>query len=368
MATQTIDPPSGRIDEGLIDVRNSGRPPAPRGFAGKKKEEGRNRPQWVSTVLALGAGVLALVGGYLLFVQEDGTAAAPITVPGLYAAEALPAGTTIDALLSSPDRLVEIKQVPEELIAAAAFQSLDVLEQYRGQRLIDPVLAGDPLTATRFATVSDFDGQSFIDRESGIEAPAGHMRVSVRLPPSRALGGSLAAGDIVGVLASFQAEVDQPNITALLLPAVEVVDVKGDRAQEPESVDALDQGEQISTITLSEFDITLAVTPEESTRLAYAMEYGKITLAVAVEGATIEDDRVADTLQSVLGLEDQIELDPLVDLELDADAEVVEPAQERASRGSTLTDALVGGEDTAGEAGADGAESDETVESEEGSP
>lgn len=366
MATQTVDPPTGRVEEGLIDVRKSGRPPAPpRGFGGKK-DESRNRPQWVSTVLALGAGVLALVGGYLLFVQEDETAVAPVTVATLYAAEDLPAGTTIDALLSSPDRLIEIKQVPEELLPTAGFQSVDVLEQYRGQRLLNPVLAGDPLTATRFATVADFEGQSFIDRQSGIDAPAGHMRVSVRLPPSRALGGSLAAGDTVSVLASFQAQVDQPNITALLLPAVEVVDVKGDRAKEPEDVDALDQGEQISTITLSQFDVTLAVTPQEATQLAYAMEYGKITLAVAVEGATIEDDRVADTLRSVLGLEDQLELDSLDDVDLaaleaeaeDSSAEESE-AEDSVSRGSTLTDAL---------AGSDDAGSDTTEESEEGSP
>lgn len=282
----------------------------------KPDRASRGRPQWVSALLGLIAAGLALAGGWLLLNRETTTDVAPVTQPVLEVARDIPVGTTVDDLIAQGDASLAVRAVPIEFAAPAAISSIEELETLRGQQTLAPIFSGETLTASRFAERTAFEGDAFIDRVTGIEAPEGHLKVSLRLPPSRALAGSLAAGDTVAVLASFNANGDQENITAMLLPAVEVIDVRGDRGLGLEE-DAADEpplpGEEIDNIALTEFDITLAVTPEESTRLAYAVEYGEIMLAVAVEDAEADDVRYADTLETVLGLEDQIELSDLTD-------------------------------------------------------
>lgn len=323
MAIQTAEPPAPAESNRIVDVRNGGRingsRPAKRNpTAPAAKTATSGRPGWMSAALALLAGGLALVGGWMLLQSDSETVEAPPSVVVLYASTDLPAGTTVDAVIDGATSLLEARSVPAEFAVPGSIISIDELESLRGQRLESPIFAGNPVTIARFRPLNDFEGESFIDRLSGIEAPAGHMKVSLRLPPSRALGGSVASGDTVAVLASFKATENINSITTLLLPAVEVIDVKGDRGVAPEGTeDDLDPDAVIDDIAVSEFDITVAVTPQESTRLAYAIENGKILLAVAVDGAAYDDQRVADTLSTLIGrtevegFVEQIELEPL---------------------------------------------------------
>lgn len=355
MAIRTAEPPAPPEPNHVVDVRNGGRingaRPPRRNVAATTQTAKAGRPGWMSAALALLAGGLALIGGWMLLQSDGETTEAPPSVVVLYASTDLPAGTTVDAVIDGATSLLEPRSIPAEFALPGSIISIDELESLRGQRLESPIYAGNPVTLARFRPLNDFEGESFIDRQSGIEAPVGHMKVALRLPPSRALGGSVAAGDTVAVLASFNATENIDSITTLLLPAVEVIDVKGDRGIDPDArSEELDPEVVIDDIAVSEFDITVAVTPQESTRLAYAIEHGKILLAVAVEGASYDDERVADTLTTVIGLtevdglDEQIELDPLPTIE--------EPAVDEADDAIDEEDATEATEATDDEAAA----------------
>lgn len=334
----------------------SSRPGAPRRSTG-------GRPPWMSLALALIAGALALAGGWLLLNNdEEAASAAPMSLV-IQAQVPLAEGLTTEELLSASTDWLTVKSIPEDLVLASTITSIDQLRTLDGQRLATPVLAGETLTTSRFEAITTFEGEAFIDRVAAVDTPEGHLKVAVRLPPNRALAGSLAAGDTVAVLASFNAIGEQENITALLLPAVEVIDVRGNRGGPADDATLNDSdepplpGEEIDDISKTDFDVTIAVTPVEATRLAYAVEYGQIMLAVASEDAADDDIRYADTLNSVLGLEEQIELE---NPNPDATAAEAEEAQDDADTdGESAIDAEASSEDDSeGADDADDADSD----------
>lgn len=337
MATQMAGPEAAADPNTIVDVRG-GRTNGTRQSRGTPRTasttSGGGRPQWVSILLALAAGALALLGGFMLL-RSDTEEAAPVpAVTVLYAETDLPAGTSVDAVIDGSATLLSPRSVPVEFALPGSVTTIGELEPLRGQTLTSPIYAGNPIAIARFSPITDFGGESFIDRQSNIAAPAGHMKLALRLPPSRALGGSIAAGDTVAVLASFKPAGDVVPITTLLLPAVEVIDVKGRRSTAPEDQeDILDPDAAIDDIAVTEFDITVAVTPEESTRLAFAIESGSIILAGSVEGAAYDDPRFADTLTTILGrtstgeIVEQIELDPLPFFEAPIVEETADEAQ-----------------------------------------
>jgi pilus assembly protein CpaB len=208
------------------------------------------RPSWVNlrTVLGLLLFSASLLGGQRIL------AASETSDQMWVAARDLPEG----AVVASGDVELAAVSLPSRLSAAYAGAG----ESLTGTSLTRPVRAGE-LVATAWLAAAP--GTS----------PGRSMTIPVE--PEHAVGGALQPGDRVDVLATF----DAGNVrarTLVLARAVEVLDVV--------ETGALAFGE--NTLV----GITLAVGPEQATRLAFASRTGEIDVA-RVDGPTDRDVRAA---------------------------------------------------------------------------
>jgi len=276
-------------------------------------------------MLAAVAGLLAVAGAFLLVSYlnggDDDVATPAMTVDEetgevvasadetsrqvLVVVETIPRGTSVTELIEAPTVYLSARAVPEQFVAASAITSVAELSELEGFVLSSDALPGEQLLRGRFRDANDFDAtnETFLEAETDIEIPDGHHAVVVSLPAENAFGGNLGRGDKVTVIASFRVsppEAESFEISLVVLNEVVVLN-KDDESEE-------DRGQLSSEFTGSgiaaagDVTLTVAVTPEELTDLTYAMTYGEITLATAVEGLTNEDGpRAVTTLSQVLG-------------------------------------------------------------------
>jgi pilus assembly protein CpaB len=123
------------------------------------------------------------------------------------------------------------------------------------------------------------------------------VQVSAQLTPERAVGGTIAKGDTVGVYLSFdpfdtnKAESDTstpaktPSTTHLEFQKVLVTNVQ--TTNQPVQPDEGNKA-GVEQVTASEYIVTLALTPAQSERFVFATEFGHVWLAN--EPATVSDD------------------------------------------------------------------------------
>ena len=126
--------------------------------------------------------------------------------------------------------------------------------------------------------------------------PADKVQVSATLSAERTVGGTLKAGDTVGVYLSFEpfdtnkpesdttTPAKTPNTTHLEFQHVLVTDVQA--TGDPVSQDA--DSDQVQQVTSNGYIVTLALSPAESERFVFATEFGKVWLSN--EPATVSDD------------------------------------------------------------------------------
>lgn len=272
-------------------------------------------------VLAALAGLLAIAGAFLLVwylngdsdtVAADGSsgtsqsADAPdaATAQVLVVSTAIPRGTSVNELIEAPTVYLTARSVPEEFIAASAIRTVGELNDLSGQILASEVLPGEQLLRGRFRDPSDFGTteETFLEAETSIDIPEGHHAVVLQLPANRAMGGNVRAGELITVTAGFRIappEQDPFEISVVVLNSIEVLNVEssleviGQISEDINSVGTANQGSYV---------ITVAVTPEELTDLTYALSYGSITVATAVEGLTNEDGpRAVTTINQIAG-------------------------------------------------------------------
>lgn len=200
------------------------------------------RPRWANLRTILG---LALFGG-ALFVGQGILEGAKTTI-GVWAAardlrqdETLGAGALVRA---------EVK-LPSDVAAAYA----GAAEDLEGAVLTRPVVAGELIPRAWIAT--------------GPAASAGRS-MTIPVTPEHAVGGRLRPGDRVDVYATFDSG-DVRARTSVLVRAVEVLDVV--------ETGGLVVGEE------SVVGLTVAVTPSEAARLAFAIRTAELDVAL-VSGA-----------------------------------------------------------------------------------
>lgn len=323
-------------------------------------------------VPALIAGVLALAGAFLLVTSlrgSDATANVDETTSTVLVVKSpLEQGTTTADLLADPAAFLSAKAVPARYAAATAIGSIQQLSELGDMMLAVDILPGEQLLTGRFVERNDFERESYIDRSIGVEVPVGHHQVVLEIPAARALGGNIRPGDVVTVLSGFRVEpIDEdgaarrPVETSLVvLNAVEVLNVQIAGAVGELATDT----DTVGIATTGDLNVTLAVTPNEITDLTYAIEYGDIILAVAIDETKESDQRSISVIDSILTGEDLV-LDGSVPEVISNASEVV---SDDASRGSVGDQPL---EEDASEAqdptaGQDPADAEDPVELEGG--
>ncbi len=282
-------------------------------------------------VMASLAGLLAIAGAFLLVwylnTGQDEVATTTdssgevISVPAeanrqvLVVVETIPRGTSVSDLIEAPTVYLSARAVPEQFVAASAITSVAELRELDGLILSSDALPGEQLLRGRFRDPSDFDSntETFFEAESLVDIPVGHHAVVLELPASSALGGNIGIGDKVTVVASFRLsppDGDSFEISVVALNAIEVLGIQNTLEVEGQISDDFNQ---VGVANRGTYTLTVAVTPEELTDLTYAMSYGEITLATAVEGLTNEDGPRAITSINQMAGDDGVWLAELED-------------------------------------------------------
>lgn len=285
----------------------------------------------IKRVIAAVAALLLAAIGILLVINyanraDERALADQETVDVLVATETIPQGARADELGDT----VEVRQIPRAYVVQDAVEAVEDLEDRVAQR---EIRADEQLSSGLFVPVDELRRQgAFVLPE---EAETLHQ-LTVNIPNPRALGGSIAAGDLVGVFSTF--EVEPPSgwtidESGALIWDDEQASNRGDTAGEG------DEGEQGSTnsddtITYTDLlldkvlvvrveggyvaaqedgqdagaadtvHVTLAVEPQDAARVIFAMETGSLWLTFAPEDAEDADvDAVVPALPSqVIGV------------------------------------------------------------------
>jgi pilus assembly protein CpaB len=195
----------------------------------------------------------------------------------LVATEEIPAGTPAASLAGS--RSVALRQVPQAVRAEDAVQDLDALGD---QVTLERILANEPIVARHFGDPAEAQRPGSGQVEEGLEI------ITVALEPQRALGGEIAAGDLVGVIVSLEdsggsdeAATTDPTTgggdeatSGMVLAGVPVTGVSG---VDPE---AGAPGDLIM--------VSLQVDEPDAERIAFGAEFGRLWLTRQAEGETTD--------------------------------------------------------------------------------
>jgi Flp pilus assembly protein CpaB len=206
------------------------------------------RPSWINVRTALGAllFVVAFLGG--LRVLDS----ARTTVSVWTAARDLPA----DAELETTDLSVAEVRLPSQLLDRYVLASTTL----RGAVLTRPLGAGELIPSTGVA-----------------EEPAGPGRaMTIPVTPEQAVGSLVTVGARVDIFATFDAE----DVRARTIPVV----------REAEVIDVVSASGLVAN-EASVVGVTVAVSPQEAARLAFATRTGVIDLARVVNSGSRDQAR-----------------------------------------------------------------------------
>lgn len=272
-------------------------------------------------IAAVVAIILAAVAALLVLnyaAQADDRALADMETDNVYvAAGPIPEGTGAEQLAA----LVETKAVPRQFQVEGRITDLDDLD---GRVAVADIAVGEQLRVGRFATPDELRARG----EFALPEEAENLhQVTIPLENPRALGGSIAPGDLVGVFGSFEvktdgkygvdedgnvvrvtapsdgedsdassdesgdsSEGDTVDMTDLLLHKVLVVRVEGGYVAPPPA--AQEGEEEVSPEEAGPADVinvTLALGAEDAGRVVFAQEFGTVWLSLEPEGADDEE-------------------------------------------------------------------------------
>lgn len=219
---------------------------------------------------AAAAVVLAILGAVLLVGYvgraDDRAMAGMETTTVLVASEQIPAGASAAEVAD----LVEPRQMP---VLAAGPDALHSLDDVAGMVTVVDLQAGEQLLAARFADPAELQ-----DPERA-EVPAGLQEVTIQLDAQRVLGGTLKAGDRVGVIVSGTlegegSEWDGVKVTSSVLNQVLVTRVA--LTEETTTEDGQRAPQSLY--------VTLATTMPEAETVVFGMEHGTVWLTLQPEG------------------------------------------------------------------------------------
>lgn len=259
---------------------------------------GRRAVGLIIAVLLAVAGTVALV----LYVRgaEERALEGQRAVEVLVADAVIARGTPADELAGQ----VRTERIPA---AVQARGSVDDLAALSGTVAAVELLPGEQLSTLRFVE------PGALDSADDVPVPEGLQELTVAVEPQRVLGGEVAAGDRVGLIASFEpftlegvtldpdlplpdtAELPEqlPNTTGFLYHKVLVTDVLLDAAA---PAAAAGEEEELPELAApGNVFVTLAVDAPQAERIVFVQEFGRLWLtlepAEAIEDGTEQRTR-----------------------------------------------------------------------------
>jgi pilus assembly protein CpaB len=233
----------------------------------------------------IAALVVAIIGTVLLFNYVQGADRRALanteTENVLVVKQNIPAGTPANQL----NQYVATKAVPKTAVAADALEDLSSV----GSKVTAVGLVpGEQLLGSRLIETSTFVGPA------RVEVPEGLQEITVQLGIERVVGGSLKAGDTVGVFLSLgdvagggngtQLTFHKVLVTAVQFSSGQAVQTQGEATQ-ASSTGALNS-EGSKQVSSDSYLITLARDAVDAEKIVYAAEFGKIYLSKEPAGAT----------------------------------------------------------------------------------
>jgi pilus assembly protein CpaB len=229
-------------------------------------------------IIAGAAGLAAALLFVLAVNQGDGGGGAVVggrTGNTVVASQSIAAGTEVT------DRMVQVKEVPDDLLVAGAFTDT---QPVIGEVAKVAIAAGAQITPAMIGSANSAKGVEGV-------VPDGMRAAAVGIDQVTAVGGNLLPGnrvDVIGVPENLDAARAAAGefVPAFVIQDREIISV-GTEAQEP--LPAADSGDVATSGQVPEdvetqpdaSTVTLAVTPEEAAILAVAQQSGiKISLAL----------------------------------------------------------------------------------------
>lgn len=233
--------------------------------------------------------LVAIIGTVLLvnYVQNaDKRALADTETESVYVVEkTITAGTGIDKAAGAVVR----KEVPKLAVATGAVTDLNQV----GQKVaaVD-LMPGEQLLSTRMVDAASILGPA------RVQVPTGMQEITLKLPIERVVGGTLTAGDTVGVFLSVDDATAKTGKTQLtfhkvLVTAAQFSNGSTAKSQETAGEEDSSKGSLTSKKAATSNDtylITLARNSADAERIIFATEFGSVYLskepANAVEGTS----------------------------------------------------------------------------------
>lgn len=259
--------------------------------------------KWIGVLISL---VLAAVGTWVLVQYVNGADDRALegveTVDVLVVADTIPQGASIQDV----SQRVERQTVPA---SAQAIGSVDTLSDLQGTVTAVALVPGEQVIASRFVTPQQFA------EAAEFEVPDELLAVTLSLSPDRAVGGELAPGDLVAVVASFgpfdingvePSEVDPdaeeadedaadlpqtPNSSGIILHKAIVTNVQVEELPaETTAESAEEQGVEVAPT--GNLLVTIAAEAAYVEKIVFTAEWGTVWLALEGELAAEEFDQV----------------------------------------------------------------------------
>lgn len=209
-------------------------------------------------VTGIVAVLLACVGVAVLLRYAHGADTRALagvqTVDVLVVSTTIPKGTPVTKLA----KFVRVQAVPANLAVPGSMSDLDPIAGRVATIALQP---GEQLLSSRF------DTSASLEPAGQVSLPAGMQEITLSLEPQRAVGGTLVAGDTVGVFLSAKGNSSATNTTHLTLQKVLVTRV--------------DAGNSDSSASASGSDVlvTLALLAPAAEELVFGAEHGTVWLS-----------------------------------------------------------------------------------------
>jgi pilus assembly protein CpaB len=243
------------------------------------------------TLIALLLAALAAVLAYYFISEKEAALRADVTP-----LKVLVAKSSIGRGLPLTEEKVAIDEIPGAYISPGAIASVsrdEVIRQwkkdYQGQFAVVPIAKGEQILSNKLSKI--------LPGFAGV-VPEGKRIMALTLDAASAVGGHMAPGNHVDILATFEHEYQNAKrTTTVVLVQNVMVTAVGDQTtleKSAKSGPGLTSGN--NTVT-----VCLAVSPEDATRLALSEKEGSLKLMLRSVGDEGPLDLPDQNLGSVLG-------------------------------------------------------------------
>lgn len=238
--------------------------------------------------LVLGLSSAGLVYNYMQQMQRQTQEAEKKALEQVETVAVVVAKQDIPVRTQITDNMVEVAQYP---VQAKLPQALSEIEEAVGQVTRVSIVAGEQLLPSKFGAQRGDAGLTYV-------IPPNKRAVSIAVSEVVTSGGLILPGDVVDVIAVFDAKSMGKDMATYILQGIEVLAVAqtmpGESVPETTAVQQAERnvgglaGQPAPTATAKDEPkaqpqaktVTLSVSPEEAQRLVLAEAYGKLRLAL----------------------------------------------------------------------------------------